>query len=167
MKIITRDEIEKVLPGLDLLPAYKADMEKSGFRVETTLEAAGILSSCNLVVTCTPATTPVLWAAHLRPGTHITAVGSDTSEKQELDCAILGRADLLVADSIPQCLMRGEIHKALTSGHIRRDSLVELGRIISGAAPGRTSEDQITVADLTGVAVQDIKIAEAVYQAAS
>ncbi|HUT14793.1 MAG TPA: ornithine cyclodeaminase family protein, partial [Anaerolineae bacterium] len=98
-------------------------------------------------------------------GTHITAVGSDTREKQELDSAILSRADVVVADSILQCLERGEIHKAIESGHIAQDDLVELGDVIAGRAAGRTSDDQITVADLTGVAVQDIKIATAVYEA--
>ena len=62
-------------------------------------------------------------------------------------------------------LVRGEIHKAVQSGQIRRDDVVELGNIISGKTSGRTSDNQITVTDLTGVAVQDIKIATAVYEA--
>jgi ornithine cyclodeaminase len=102
----------------------------------------------------------------LRPGTHITAVGSDTPQKQELDAAVLSRADRVVADSIEQCLVRGEICHAMKAGSIDRGDVVELGDVIAGRTPGRTSEDQITVADLTGVAVQDIKIAEAVFQAA-
>ena len=147
------------------LVRYRRDMEAHGFSVEITRSAADILRSCNLVVTATPATTPLLHATHLQPGTHITAVGSDTPEKQELDSAILDRADLLVADSIEQCLTRGEIHKSIESGHITQDHIVELGSVIAGKTPGRTSDDQITVADLTGVAVQDIKIATAVYEA--
>jgi ornithine cyclodeaminase len=103
--------------------------------------------------------------AGLRPGTHITAVGSDTPEKQELDVAVLSGADLVVADSIEQCLVRGEIHRAMKAGSIDCGDVAELGDVIAGRTPGRTSEDQITVADLTGVAVQDIKIAEAVFQA--
>jgi len=134
-------------------------------RGETTRGAANILRTCNLVVTTTPATAPLLHVADLQVGTHITAVGSDTPEKQELDSAILSRADVVVADSVSQCLERGEIHKAIESGHIRQDDLVELGDVIAGRAAGRTSDDQITVADLTGVAVQDIKIATAVYEA--
>ncbi len=147
------------------LERYQHDMEALGFVIECTRETADILRTCNLVVTCTPATVPLLHAADLRPGTHITAVGSDTPEKQELDAAILGLADVVVADCIPQCLERGEIHKAIQSGHITQDDVVELGDVISGKEPGRTSEDQITVADLTGVAVQDIQIATAVYKA--
>jgi ornithine cyclodeaminase/alanine dehydrogenase-like protein (mu-crystallin family) len=153
--------------GEKALSAYRSEMEEQGCRVETTLDAASILSSCNLIITCTPATEPLLSGEQLQAGTHITAVGSDTAEKHELDSAILGRADLVVADSIAQCLLRGEIFRALNAGAIQPDTAVELGRVISGDSPGRTSEEQITVADLTGVAVQDIKIAAAVYAAVS
>ncbi len=140
-------------------------MNSRGFSVETTREAAAIPRTCNLIVTATPSKTPLLSAADLRPGTHITAVGSDTPDKQELDSEILARADVVVADSLAQCRLRGEIHKALAAGKIDESRVVELGNIISGRASGRTSDSQITVADLTGVAVQDIKIASAVYRA--
>jgi ornithine cyclodeaminase len=146
------------------LEKYKREMESRGFSVETTLEAAAILKECNLIVTATPSKTPLLSAANLRPGTHITAIGSDTPDKQELDPAILAKADLIVADSLSQCRLRGEIHKAIEAGQIRESRCVELGAIISGRERGRTSESQITVADLTGVAVQDIEIATAVYR---
>ena len=93
------------------------------------------------------------------PGTHITAVGADTTEKQELDPAILAKADLLVADSVAQCLVRGECPHALRAGLIRQEQMVELGRVIA-------SDDQITVCDLTGVAhikalISSSKVAEA------
>lgn len=152
-------------PLADELANYKREMESRGFSVETTGDAAAILKTCNLVATATPSKTPLLSAADLRPGTHITAVGSDTPDKQELDSAILAKADVIVADSLSQCRLRGEIHKALEAGRIGEDRCVELGAVISGRAKGRTSESQITVVDLTGVAVQDIKIATAVYRA--
>ena len=147
------------------LARYQHDMDPHGFVVEGTRNRADILRTCNLVVTTTPATTPLLDAADLQAGTHITAVGSDTPKKQEIDSAILGQADRVVADSISQCLVRGEIHKAIQAGQITQDDLVELGDIIAGQATGRSSDDQVTVADLTGVAVQDIQIAKAVYKA--
>ena len=150
--------------GRRQLAEYATDMAGLGFEIEMTTRAEEILERCNLVVTTTPATEPLLFAADLRPGTHITAVGSDTADKQELDPAILGRADLVVADSIEQCLVRGEIHQALKARTITQADLVELGQLLAGGHPGRTAEAQITVADLTGVAVQDIKIAEAVYR---
>ena len=89
-------------------------------------------------------------------------MGSDTQDKQELDANILQHADLVVADSISQCVERGEIHQALKSDAIAESDIVELGSIIAGDATGRESDVQITVADLTGVAVQDIQISKAV-----
>lgn len=151
--------------GQAQLEDCRQEMSDSGFAIETTLIAANILQSCNLVVTTTPASQPILRAEDLQPGTHITAVGSDTPHKQELDNAILGRADVVVADSIAQCLQRGEIFQAVRAGQITSDELVELGNVIAGKATGRTFDEQVTVADLTGVAVQDIAIATAVFKA--
>ncbi len=151
--------------GEEQLARYAREMKEQGFSVETSRETADIMRSCNLIVTATPSTTPLLEASDLRAGTHITAVGSDTPQKQELDPAILQKADLVVADSIQQCLVRGEIYKAIESGQISEGELLELGDIIAGRADGRVSDDQITVADLTGVAVQDIEIAAAVHEA--
>lgn len=140
------------------------DVQAGGFDVETTLDAGDVARTCRLIVTTTSATTPIL-AGPLLPGTHVTAMGSDTHEKQELSAEVLGNADLVVADSIPQCLLRGEIHHALKENAIRETELVELGSIIAGDASGRTSPTQVSVADLTGVAVQDIQIATAVFNA--
>jgi ornithine cyclodeaminase len=151
--------------GRSQLEMYKTEMQKQGFLIETTLDTSDILRTCNLVVTTTPSRTPLISSSDLQPGTHITAVGSDTPDKQELDSAILKRADIVVADSISQCLLRGEIYKAVQSNQISGDDLVELGDIIAGARTGRTHDNQITVSDLTGVAVQDIQITEAVYKA--
>lgn len=78
-------------------------------------------------MTTTPATEPLLQAAQLQPGRHITAVGSDTPRKQELDAHILACADVVVADSIAQCLERGEIHQAIKAGLLTQDRLVEFG----------------------------------------
>ena len=147
------------------LSRYQAEMTAAGFSVATTQNAGDILASCNLIVTTTPANEPILQVDDLRAGVHITAVGSDTPHKQELDSTILGKADLVVADSIPQCLVRGEIYKAIEGGHLQADSSVELGDVIAGNANGRVDDSQITIADLTGVAVQDIQIATAVFDA--
>jgi ornithine cyclodeaminase len=144
--------------------AYIDDMTSHGFEIETTTDASDLLANCNLIVTTTTAARPVL-VGEARAGTHITAMGSDTPEKQELDAAILAAADLVVADSIPQCLERGEIHQALKVDAVRREQIIELGSIVAGDAPGRTSDDQVTIADLTGVAVQDIQISKAVCEA--
>ena len=147
------------------LAVYQEEMEEQGFSVAATQDSAEVAARCNLIVTATPATAPLLTAEMIRPGTHITAMGSDTEYKQELDPAILARADIVVADSIGQCRLRGEISKALAAGLVEEERIVELGSIINGDRPGRSAESQISVADLTGVAVQDIQIATAVCRA--
>jgi len=106
-----------------------------------------------------------LAAADIRPGTHINAIGSDTADKQELAADVLALADVVVADSLDQCRTRGEISRALAAGAIHAGKAVELGSLLAGEATGRTSADQVTVFDSTGVAVQDIAIATAVLEA--
>ena len=96
------------------------------------------------------------------PGTHITAVGSDGGGKQELDAAVLAKADHCIVDSISQCVLLGESHFAIAAGLIDETELIELGQIISGEKSGRQHDKEITIADLTGVAVQDIQIAKSV-----
>ena len=147
------------------LDEYIKDMEPLGYRVRTTLSTEDIAAHCNLIVTATPSKSPLLSADKVRKGTHITAMGSDTPEKNELDPKILQEADIVVADSISQCLLRGEIHQALKAGVLEKERIVELGDLIVRPELRRISEEQITIADLTGVAVQDIQIAKAVYHA--
>ena len=149
----------------DNFDAYKSDMQKLGYTVQTTTDAGEVTEKCRMIITATPSQTPLIDVKQIKPGTHITAMGSDTHFKQELDPKILQAADVVVADSIEQCLTRGEISKTLQAGLINQEDLVELGDVIAGRRSGRTSDSQITVADLTGVAVQDIQIARAVHEA--
>jgi ornithine cyclodeaminase len=152
--------------GDEELASYKKDMGTKGFRVRTTREAGEVAAECNLIVTCTPSRRPLLAASQVRPGTHITAMGSDTAEKQELDAGILGKADRVVVDSLSQARQRGECFKAFEAGALRPEDVVELGAVIGDAKLRRAADDEITVADLTGVAVQDIQIAKAVWKRA-
>ena len=144
---------------------YQKDMARLGFQVDLSSAPKEVAKECNLIITTTASTVPLLSSINIQPGTHITAMGSDTLTKQELEVDILSMADLVVADSIAQCKERGEIFHGLTSGSITEDEIVELGSILNGSQAGRSSPDQITVADLTGVAVQDIQIAAAVHKA--
>jgi ornithine cyclodeaminase len=144
---------------------YQKDMARLGFQVDLSFAPKDVAKECNLIITTTASTVPLLSSIDIQPGTHITAMGSDTLTKQELEVDILSMADLVVADSIAQCKERGEIFHGLTSGSITKDEIVELGSILNGSQAGRSSPDQITVADLTGVAVQDIQIAAAVHKA--
>ena len=147
------------------LQSYKEDMQKEGYEVQTTLKSEAVTDISNLILMTTPSTTPLIKAGQIKPGTHITAMGSDTAEKQELDAQILRNADIVIADSLSQCQERGEIYKALLAGNFTMDRVVELGSAIESGSRIRTSEDQVTVADLTGVAVQDVQIAKAVSAA--
>ena len=150
--------------GEEELEAYRAAMSGLGLEIQTTLHSDEIAATCNLIVTATPSHTPLLRAEQIREGTHITAMGSDTREKNELDPEILRIADLVVADSIEQCRVRGEIFHALEAGMIEDGDILELGKIIVDRTLQRTDDSQITVADLTGVAVQDIQISKAVFE---
>jgi ornithine cyclodeaminase len=158
---------EAVVWGLNEaeLAAFRRDMGPSGLNIRTTLRAEDVAAAASLIVTCTPSTRPLLKAEWIRPGTHITAVGSDTAVKQELEPAILAKADRIIVDSLSQSELRGEVYKAVGAGAIGRGRLVELGRVIQDRTSRRASADEITVADLTGVAVQDIQISKAVWLA--
>lgn len=147
------------------LARYREEMEAEGFRVQATIEVRDVMATCELIVTATASRAPLLLRDQLRPGVHITAVGADSPGKQELDPLILRGADVVVADSLSQCLERGEIAHAVRSRCVRPDDVVELGAVIAGTATGRTSDEEISVADLTGVAVQDIEIARTVFEA--
>jgi ornithine cyclodeaminase len=124
--------------------------------VETAVQGA------HVVVTCTAAQEPLVEASWLAPGTHVTAVGSDGSGKQELDPEILRRADLFVVDSLAQSAVLGELQHAPD----QQDRAIELGKVCAGTALGRTSAEQFTVCDLTGLGVQDVAAANAVLTCA-
>lgn len=151
--------------SIERLVAYKTEMEGRGFRVRVTMEMDELLAACNLIVTTTPAERPLIPADRVRPGTHITALGSDGEGKQELEPALLERAARVVADSYSQCSEYGETSHALRAGLIAPEDVVELGDVVAGKSPGRTQANQITIADLTGVAIQDIQVAKMAYEA--
>jgi ornithine cyclodeaminase/alanine dehydrogenase-like protein (mu-crystallin family) len=148
--------------------AYVDEMQSrtdAGLRAAASVEEA--VRAADVVITCTPARRPYLRAEWLSPGTHITAMGSDMPLKQELDVAVLRRADKVVTDSLEQCLAGGETHHAVEAGVITRDDVyAELGEITSGKKRGRADDREITVADLTGVGVQDAAVASLVVERA-
>jgi len=127
-------------------------------------EAVGLPELCDradLIVTTTPSTAPLLTADMVRPGHRIVAVGADGPGKQELATEILGRARIVV-DSRAQCVDHGEAGWAVRAGLIDPASLIEMGALLD--APIAFDADEIIVADLTGVAVQDAAIAKVVWQ---
>jgi ornithine cyclodeaminase len=131
-----------------------------GIAVRAEADGEKAAAGADVIVTTTPSETPVLMAQWLAAGQHVTAMGSDAEHKNELDPAAIARADLYVADSLAQTRRLGELHHAIRAGFAGADAAFpQLGEIIAGRAPGRTSREAITVCDLTGTGVQDTAIA--------
>ncbi len=145
-------------PGVD---------EGATFEVAGTVRSA--VDEADVVITCTASRDPLVRAAWLSPGAHVTALGADGAGKQELDPDVIERADLVAVDSRDQCARLGELQDALAAGVIGDPDadVVELGEIVSGRSGGRTGEGQRTVCDLTGVGVQDVAAAIVVMDAAA
>ena len=126
--------------------------------VEEAVGGAGI------VVTTTPSTVPLVEADWLDAGTHVTAVGSDEPSKHELAPDVLARASVVAVDDRRQAATFGELHHAIEAGMRTEENAVTLGELLEGVAPGRVGDEDITVADLTGVGVQDAAIATLVLR---
>ncbi|MDF1575712.1 MAG: hypothetical protein P1P86_11045 [Bacteroidales bacterium] len=140
----------------------KAELDHQ-FEVHLASTCKEVAQNAGIIFTTTPSEVPLLKAGDIEAGTLIVAVGSDTADKQELESALLQKADLVIADSLPQSKNRGEIYQAVKAGSISDDKVVELGTAIQHRELQRSDDRQIIVVDLTGVAVQDIMIASAVY----
>jgi ornithine cyclodeaminase len=136
--------------------------ERLGIDVGIASDLREAVAASDLIVTATSSRAPLIEAAWLRPGVHITAMGADFPEKQELAIDVLARADLVAADHPPQAATQGEIHHAIAAGRLRLEEIVPLGAIATGQARGRERDDQITVADLTGLGIQDAALANVV-----
>jgi alanine dehydrogenase len=120
----------------------------------------------DICVTCTTSRQALLGLDDVRPGTFIAAVGADNPEKQELDAALMAKSKV-VADILEQCAVMGDLHHAFVSGIMRRtDVHAELGEIVAGKKPGRESDDELTIFDSTGMALQDVAAAAILYEKA-
>lgn len=135
--------------------AFAAEMA-AALRIPVIAAAtvAGAARGADLVVTTTPAEKPILTAADVAPSTHVTAMGSDAQHKNEIAPDLIERAHY-VADRLSQTRELGELHHSPLAGQ----DFPELGQILAGQRPGRTSPEQITLADLTGTGIQDTAIA--------
>lgn len=130
----------------------------TGVEAVATSDPAALVRDSQLVVTTTPTRDPILQAAWLHPGLHITAMGSDQEGKNEIEATALAAADLFVCDRVSQSEKLGELRAARLAGHLA-NTPPELGEIIAGNKPGRRSERDITICDLTGTGAQDTAIA--------
>jgi ornithine cyclodeaminase len=150
-------------PGLE---GYCEEMRAAhGLVAIPAPSAEAACREADILITATPAREPIVLAEWLRPGMHVTAVGADTPGKQELEAACLARADIVVVDALAQCARFGELSQALAAGLMREtDVRAQLGEIVAGRKTGRTSDDQITICDLTGVGFQDTAIAALAWE---
>ncbi len=159
----------RVVMRIEDLVAADADADRAaafarhaGGRAGTPAEAA----ACDVVCTATPVREPIVRAEWVRPGTHVNAIGADAHGKQELDPALL-RAALVVVDDWEQACASGEVNVPLARGELRRQEIhAALGEIVAGLRPGREADEQITVFDSTGLAVQDVALARLVLERA-
>lgn len=133
--------------------------------VKAVLELEDEVSSADIIITTTPAVSPLFADGLVRTGTHVTAIGADSPGKQELPVGLVTSASLRVCDLLRQSLNHGEFQAAKLADPSL--DVTELGHILSGMHPGRRSKDDITVVDLTGIAAQDIAITQAIIDAAA
>ena len=148
---------------------YAREMEpRLGIPVAVAASAQAAVEGADVVITATPSRAPIVRAEWLAPGAHVTAVGADGPEKQELEALVLARADKVVVDRLDQCLRLGELHHAVEAGLLAAgDVWAELGEVAAGRKPGREAEGEVTVADLTGVGIQaNVVVSEAMRRGA-
>jgi alanine dehydrogenase len=124
-------------------------------KIRSSTDLEQVVRGADVVVTVTPARGPIVLDDWVAPGTHIAAIGADKGGDQELDPKILQRARIFV-DDIRQCRTDGEINVPLRQGLIKESDIAgEIGEVITGRKPGRTSDSEITLLDSTGIALQD------------
>lgn len=134
--------------------------DRTGIVATSHTHTADAVRGADVIVTTTPSATPILRAEWIEPGQHITAMGSDSEHKNEIDPALIGAVDRYVADRIAQTRIIGELHHALAAGVAGEAARwIELGAVMTGQATGRTGTDQVTLVDLTGIGAQDTAIA--------
>ncbi|WP_112662631.1 ornithine cyclodeaminase family protein [Microvirga flavescens] len=144
---------------------YRDDMAAFGIAVKKASSLEGLCRNSDIIITTTPATEPLIQSAWIGPGTHITAIGADAPGKRELDVELVSRADAILVDSRVQCADHGEIATAAAMGLVSTDRCIEIGEVLGGSVSLTRRSEDISIADLTGLAVQDIAIAKVTLSA--
>ncbi len=143
----------------EMLPKLGEVAAELGLPFEAvSLEKLG--AEADVIVTITSSPAASLMDAHVRPGTHLACMGTDTIGKQEVEPALLARAKVFT-DEVAQSVTLGEAQHAVKAGLISAEAITPIGKVIAGMAKGRTSEDEITLFDGTGVGLQDLAVAQA------
>ncbi len=161
-------DFEKVVawnPHPDMLPRLAAVAEDIGLPFEA-VSAEEVGAQADVIITITSAFEPLLMADWIRPGTHLACMGTDTKGKQEVDAGLVAKATVFT-DEIAQSIAIGEAQHAIAAGQISETDITPIGAVINGAHPGRSSDDQITLFDGTGVGLQDLAVADVAARAAA
>ena len=146
---------------------FAAGVQEFGFAAEAVKDLKAAVLKSDVCVTCTPSKKYFIDEDYVRPGTFIAAVGADNEDKQEVDPRLLA-SNKVVADILEQCVEIGDLHHAIEAGLITaRDVHSELGDVVAGRKQGRGSEQEITIFDSTGTALQDVAAAAIVFERAS
>ncbi len=151
---------EKVVawnPHPDMLPRLAAVAEEIGLEFEAVSQQE-LGAQADVIITITSAFEPLLMKDWIKPGTHLACMGTDTKGKQEVDPALVAAATVFT-DEVAQSVTIGEGQHAINSGALTQDQITPVGAVINGDHPGRTSEDEITLFDGTGVGLQDLAVA--------
>ena len=147
----------------DMLPNIEKVADEAGVPFEP-VELDG-MAEADVIISITSAFSPSLMDAHVSAGTHIACMGTDTKGKQEVEAALLARATVFT-DEVAQSVSIGEAQHAIADGLINESDIVQIGAVINGAHPGRSSEEEITLFDGTGVGLQDLAVASSVVDLA-
>jgi len=157
----------KKVIGWNYHPEMLPNIEKVATEAGVPFEAVDLpaMKEADVIISITSAFAPSLLADHVSEGTHIACMGTDTKGKQEVEAALLARARVFT-DEVAQSVTIGEAQHAVAQGLLKERDIVQLGAVINGSDPGRTSDAQITLFDGTGVGLQDLAVAAAVVELA-
>lgn len=164
-EVMKIEEIHAWDHHLENLARYKADIEREfGIPVVMARSMQEAVAQADILITTTRGKGSLVEAPWIQPGTHIVAMGTDTYGKQELEPEIFRNAKI-VNDSIAQCIEKGETWHPLNQNIITQANIhAEIGEILLGKKPGRETDDEITIFDSTGMAIQDNTTAAKIYR---
>jgi alanine dehydrogenase len=164
-EVMAIEEIHAWDHNPDMLRKYQADIEREfGIPVVIAGSAQEAVAQADILITTTRGKGSLVEAAWVRPGTHIVAIGTDVRGKQEFEPEVFRHAKI-VNDSIAQCTEKGETWHPLNEHIITKDDIhAEIGEILLGKKPGRVNDEEITIFDSTGMAIQDNTTAARIYR---
>jgi len=155
-------DFEKVI-GWNLHPEMLGRLADTAAELGLPFEAVELDrlgAEADVIVSITSSFAPILTAAQVSPGTHLACMGTDTKGKQEVEAELVAAATVFT-DEVAQSVTIGEAQHAVAAGLKSEDEITEIGKVLIGAHPGRSSDDEITLFDGTGVGLQDLAVASA------